>query len=112
MLGVLDEQRSIKDAQAAEAILVMANGLPVPSLELLLQQVPGGVAALELLRADPMTRPESIGAVLREAYGVAWLDSTVRYAGTKFRAWARAAGVGVQQVSRKQQDKLTENMFV
>ncbi|RFA11701.1 hypothetical protein B7R22_18285 [Subtercola boreus] len=75
--------------------LVHDGDIVQPQLLALLSTVRGGKAALNLLNAEPATDQFEIGRILRDEYGAAWVDSTVKMAGKSFRAWAKAAGVRV-----------------
>ena len=68
----------------------------------LLEDAPGGKEALDLLETSPHSRPEAVGAVLADAYGMTWASSTKTMMGAELRAWAAAAGVPVQRVPRRE----------
>lgn len=67
----------------------------------LISRVPGGKGALSLIEAQPDVSPETVGLALRDAYGLMWAASTTRMAGTKFRVWARYAGLATTKLKRK-----------
>jgi Restriction endonuclease len=102
VLGVLDDDAAIRDPAKTGDLL--SGDLAVGSLHDLLGSVPGGQAALDLLKAKPRARPEDVGEILRVAYGLPWVGSTTRMAGTKFRSWASAAGTPVLKVGRRKPD--------
>jgi hypothetical protein len=103
MLGIMDEDRSIKRPDLAEALVRAPDGR-ILDLAPALEHVPGGALALTLLKSNPIAKPSDIGAVLRDAYGLPWAPATVATAGARFRAWARLAGVHVQKIPRKLAD--------
>lgn len=95
VLQILDSNGSIVDLGLAKEIL--------RNRELQIQQlllVPGGVLAIELIKAKPDARPEEVGGILRDAFGLPWAETTTRMAGTRFRAWANFAGILTTKVPR------------
>lgn len=100
VLGIMDSAENCTPA-AAELVKNLQTVPPsLVQLQQLLANVPGGNEALEQIRANSSVRPEAVGQVLKEAYGLPWAASTIRMAGTKFRAWARFAGISVAKVPR------------
>jgi hypothetical protein len=99
VLGLLDDAAMITDEPRAKRVLDSEKG--ATELQALLRMIPGGAAALKLLEEHPRARPESVGAILRDAYGLPWVGSTTALAGTKFRSWASAAGIRTLPVARK-----------
>lgn len=100
MLGIISLDMSIK-SQLGHSELTNPKSNSATEIKSLLKKLPGALTALEQLEIDPATRPEIIGAVLRDAYGMPWAEGTVSSAGARFRAWARTAGFTVIKASRK-----------
>ncbi|MFJ6385445.1 restriction endonuclease [Kitasatospora sp. NPDC092039] len=72
------------------------NGNIVPgSIIEAIRSIPGGSAALELLRKDPRVNNHELGLLMCAGYGAGWGDSTIYKAGKDFRSWARRAGIDV-----------------
>lgn len=94
VLGVIDEAVKIRDVQAAHLLVDPVHG-QARLLDLLLT-IPGGLAAIKALREDPTSSPLAVGGLIRDAYGQFWADTTTKMAGSKFRAWASAAGVAIE----------------
>jgi hypothetical protein len=101
VLGVLDLNGRLVADQAALIDRLTTQPVDASALREVLMRVPGGTEALAHLTADPSARPELVGTALRDAFGLPWAQSTTRMAGDKFRAWAKAAGIAVQKVSRR-----------
>lgn len=101
VLGLMDADGSVISSSMPVVELLVSNEPDTSALRKLLAQVPGGQSALSLIEAQSDVRPEVIGEALRDAYGLPWAPSTTRMAGTKFRAWARHAGVSTSKVPRK-----------
>jgi hypothetical protein len=99
ILGLLDEDGFVRDRARASALIDSVQRARV--LLDLLKGVPGGTNAIELLQSTPRARSEDVGEILRAAYGLPWVASTTKMAGTKFRSWARAAGLQLMKVHRK-----------
>lgn len=100
VLGVLaaDGEFTTHSSQAIEALL---SAPPAAALLYeLLSNVPGGKNAVALIQADPSVRPEVVGKVLCDAYGLSWAPGTMRGAGSKFRAWASFCGVATKPIKR------------
>lgn len=66
-----------------------------------LHTVPGGTAAISLVKSNPSADGMSVGEILRDAYGARWADSTKRATGTKFRAWLAHAGLPVVKARKE-----------
>lgn len=99
VLGLLDEAGNIGDR--ARSALICNTSRGAQELQTLLHNVPGGAASISLLKEQPRARPEEVGAILRDAYGLPWVSSTTALAGTKFRSWAAASGIRILPVTRK-----------
>lgn len=108
VLGLLDLNGQLIDDQAALIDRLTKQPLDTSALLEVLVRVPGGKEALTHLAADPSTRPELVGAALRDAFGLPWASSTTQLAGAKFRAWAKAAGLTVLKV-RKNSSRFSES---
>lgn len=93
VLGILDEDGNIRDATLAHQIIDPATS--ERKIYELLSLTPGGHAALELLNVNPSSAAMDVGAIIRDAYGFLWAEATTRMAGSKFRAWAGAAGLNL-----------------
>ncbi|APW37994.1 hypothetical protein RD110_12975 [Rhodoferax koreense] len=100
VLGVIREDLTVKDLECHAALT--AGQPQVIELIPLLRSLPAVAAALARLEIEPTMRAEAVGALLREGYGATWAPATVSMAGTKFRAWARVAGLTVAKTSRKE----------
>lgn len=100
MLGIVDLKGNVLPNQE-EIVDRLTQARPDTSaLREVIARVPGGSEALALLEKDPAVRPEAVGALLRDAFGLPWADSTTKLAGAKFRTWARAAGIPVAKLAR------------
>jgi hypothetical protein len=99
LLGLLDAKDNLLDESLANRLLdpVSQSG----ALMVALQAVPGGAGAINLISSTPSVSAMVVGEVLRDAYGARWANSTVRMAGTMFRAWAKHAGLNVVKAVRK-----------
>jgi hypothetical protein len=104
VLGLFDDAGNIRDNTLALLLLDESNGAAV--LRELLSKVPGGEAGLKLLQTKADARPEDIGGLIKEAYGLPWASSTVSMAGSTFRAWATHAGINVMKVHRENPGKV------
>ncbi|WP_172681473.1 restriction endonuclease [Pseudomonas sp. MIACH] len=93
LLGVLDVKNELVNTSLASKLL-NPESMQDALLEAL-HCVPGGAAAISLLKANSSSDAMSVGEVLRDAYGARWADATKRIAGTKFRAWVAHAGLEV-----------------
>lgn len=102
VLGLMNAAGSLLPQMRERAQGLMDGSLPAWDARELLAGVPGGRSALLLIEQTPDVRSELVGAVLREAYGLPWAASTTKTAGTRFRAWARLAGVAVRKSPRAQ----------
>lgn len=101
VLGLMDADGDLISSVAPWVDLLISDTPDASTLRGLLVQVPGGQSALMLIEGQSDVRPEVVGETLRDAYGLPWAPSTTRMAGTKFRAWARQAGVVTSKVPRK-----------
>jgi hypothetical protein len=92
LLGAVEERDGrfiVRDPSLVHHAVVSAS-----VLRPLLEEVPGGRDAIELLHADPAAAPLKVGRVLQQAYRATdWKDETVRNMGKSFRSWARLAGI-------------------
>lgn len=106
-LGIIDDAGKIANETLAASLLDKINGAAV--LMERLNKVPGGQAALQLLKEQADASPEKIGCLLKEAYGHPWADSTTRMAGNTFRAWAVNAGIGFKKIGRRKSKEQADN---
>lgn len=91
VLGLIGESGTLERSPLIESILDAQQYQA--TLKNLLMKVPGGTSAINLLETAPESSSEKIGALLRDAYGLPWADTTTKMAGSKFRAWAAHAGI-------------------
>jgi hypothetical protein len=98
-LEILDHAGNIRDMSVA--LLVLDENRRSTAVNDLLARVPGGQAALDLLRAKADARPDEIGGVIKDAYGLQWEKTTVSMAGSMFRAWATLAGLLIKKPERR-----------
>jgi hypothetical protein len=99
ILGVIDEATEAVNGDLAADILNPSSKLS--TLRRLLSLVPGGKSALDFLGENPGARADDVGAILRDAYGLPWVNTTTRIAGSKFRKWASEAGIKIDKVKRR-----------
>lgn len=95
-LGLLDVDGEVIDGALVRALVepsTMASTL-LP----LLERVPGGSDAIDLLRKMPLATKDHVGEVLRDAYGLPWARLTIAKAGGAFRTWAKIAGIKLSKV--------------
>ncbi|MFI1809908.1 restriction endonuclease [Streptomyces sp. NPDC020422] len=62
-----------------------------------LERKPGMAEALSLLKADPATKPDVLGAVIARAYDVQWAPGTLELTGKQVRGWAKVAGLKLRR---------------
>jgi hypothetical protein len=101
VLGIVDLEGNLLPSTSDVATKLLSS--PPASLDVreLLSRVPGGNEALSLIETQSNASSEKVGEILRDAYGLRWASSTTRMAGTKFRAWARFAGLLPAKSKRK-----------
>lgn len=58
-----------------------------------LKETPGGEECLRLLERNPRIDTLTLGALIRNATGASWSESTVAKAGKDFRSWTKHAGL-------------------
>jgi hypothetical protein len=98
VLGILDEAGDVRDMAVASSVL--DENSRSTALKDLVSKVPGGKAALALLETKPDARPEEVGKLIKDAYGLPWEKTTVSMAGSKFRVWAAQAGLDIKKVTK------------
>lgn len=103
VLGILDDAAEIRDTNLASSLIDEHLGASV--LKDLLSKVPGGETGIQLLQTKADARPEDVGELIKEAYGLPWASTTTSMAGSAFRAWAAHAGVGISKVGRRKAKK-------
>jgi hypothetical protein len=99
VLGLLDDAGTIRDIDLATSVLDESSGANI--LRELLSKVPGGESALKLLATKTDARPEEVGKIIKDAYGLSWANTTVAMAGGMFRAWAAHSSLDIQKVPRR-----------
>lgn len=101
VLGIMDVDGNLIPLASDTAAKLLSEPPEAATIRELLSRVPGGNVALSLIEAKPDVSPEKVGEALRDAYGLSWASSTTRMAGTKFRVWARYAGLATAKLKRK-----------
>ncbi len=99
VLGVVESDGEVRDSAIAHRLV--DDVTRAATLLSLLPNAPGGGDAVKLLQDNPHATSEAVGGVLRDAYGLPWVDSTTKLAGAKFRAWAVTAGIKVSVKPKK-----------
>ena len=81
--------------------LVNENGeVERPVLLRLLTAVPGGLAGVNLLRANPYAVPLEVGRAIATSVNAEWTESSTHSIGGHFRAWCKVAGIDVRYPRR------------
>ncbi len=93
VLGIMDINGNISPPASGIADKLLSDPPESATIRKLLSSVIGGNIALSLIEANPEVSSKIIGESLRDAYGLSWASATTKMAGTKFRAWARYAGL-------------------
>ncbi|MFZ3557068.1 hypothetical protein [Streptomyces sp. BH055] len=62
-----------------------------------LERKPGMADAISLLKEDPATKPDVLGAIIARSYDVQWAPGTVELTGKQVRGWAKIAGVKLRR---------------
>ncbi|MFF8478206.1 restriction endonuclease [Streptomyces sp. NPDC015414] len=62
-----------------------------------LERKPGMADAISLLKVNPATKPDALGAIIARAYDVQWAPGTVELTGKQVRGWAKIAGVKLRR---------------
>jgi hypothetical protein len=81
----------------AEGVVDDSNRVRPAVILAALQNVPGGVAALQILERDPKVSNQELGIAIQDAIGAEWGQSTVAKVGKDFRAWAKRGGMRVSR---------------
>jgi hypothetical protein len=95
VLGLIAESGTFIHSHLMESLLDEQRYQSV--LKEHLMKVPGGAAAINLLQVSPASNAEEVGALLRDAYGLPWANTTTKMAGSMFRAWAAYAGISLSR---------------
>lgn len=101
VLGIMDIQGNIISPASSTAAKLIAEPPDSATIRELLSRIAGGNTALSLIEANSDVSSEIVGEVLRDALGRSWATATIKKAGTKFRAWARYAGLAPSKHKRK-----------
>ncbi|MDA8600983.1 hypothetical protein N9L30_08190 [Burkholderiaceae bacterium] len=101
VLGITDIQGNIISPGSSTVAKLISEPPDSTTIRELLSKIAGGNKALSLIEANPDVNSEIVGEVLRDALGRAWAPATIAMAGTKFRAWARYAGLASSKRKRK-----------
>jgi hypothetical protein len=92
-LGVIDVGENGEARLRTPGIVDSEGQINQGVLEELLNKVPGGHEAMEVLRTDPRTSAQDVGEILRREQRASWGPSTTQWIGKNFRGWAREAGI-------------------
>jgi hypothetical protein len=101
VLGIMDIEGNIIGTASSAAAKLISVPPDSATIRELLSRVAGGDMALSLIETNPYVTSNKVGEVLRDALGRSWATATTNKAGTKFRAWARYAGIASSKGKRK-----------
>ncbi len=93
-LGLVDQTGNIRKPEVLKQLLDPASA--AKALHGLLSDTTAGSTAIPLLVNAPYSSAATLGAALQNAYGTRWAPATMSGAGSKFRAWAKQAGLPLE----------------